>query len=418
MELDERLELISALADRIAEKEDEIIETAVKDIGFTYKDVANELKITLERLRMFKKVADLLESRKPICGRDEEVALILPYNGSAWLNIAIASIFLAGNNVRVKFSSRDAAIAEFYEHIYKIFGDAVKFDYRSGSEFMRFAMESPRVKAIIAFGSDSNFLRYEGKIKEIRKKFIFEGPGNDPFIVLNDADTEKAVEDLVSSKYMYSGQACIAPERVYVQEEVYDDFLEEFVEQTKSLVVGKPENPETDIAPLASRKAVENIKRQLKDAVAKGAKILYGGRVEGDLVYPTVVADANHSMLGMREEIFGPVCYVCRFDDAREAIALAKDSRYGLRATVYGRKAEVVAKALRGADYLEEVESYTFGKFGTVSVNEPRAESWKGALVTKPIGGYGYSGWVWDFEEGFKLKQGPKLFSLETSLEG
>jgi len=264
VELDERLELILALADGIAEKEDEIIETAVKDIGFTYKDVANELEITLERLRMFKKAVGLLESRKPICGRGEEVALILPYNGSAWLNIAIASIFLAGNNVRVKFSSRDAAIAE------------------------------------------------------VKKKFIFEGPGNDPFVVLNDADAERAVEDLVSSKYMYSGQACIAPERVYVQGEVYDDFLKEFVEQTKSLVVGKPENPETDIAPLASRKAVE---------------------------------------------------------------------------------------------------SYTFGNFGTVSVNEPRAESWKGALVTKPIGGYGYSGWVWDFDDGFKLKQGPKLFSLETSFE-
>ena len=216
---------------------------------------------------------------------------------------------------------------------------------------------------------------------------------------------------------MYSGQACIAPERVYVQSEVYEDFLEELVEETKGLVVGEARNPETDVAPLASRKAVENIKRQLEDALAKGARILCGGRIEGNLVYPTVVADANHSMLGMREEVFGPVCYVCRFDEVKEAIALAKDSKYGLRAAVYGRSAEEVASALRGADYLEVVESYTFGKFGTVSVNEPRAESWKGALVTKPIGGYGYSGWVWDFDEGFKLKQGPKLFSLETSLQ-
>ncbi len=414
MEIDERLDLILSLADSIAEREDEIIERATRDIGFTYKDVSNELEVTRKRLVMFSKAIKLLEGRSPLCSPDEEVALILPYNGSAWLNIAIASIFLAGNRVRVRFSSRDETIARVYESIYvKVFGDTIKFDHRNGSEFMRYAIESPKVRAIVAFGSDSSFLRYEGAVREAKKKFIFEGPGNDPFIVLDDiAD---ALDDLISSKFMYSGQACIAPERIYVHGDVYDDFLEELVERTESLVVGDTENPETDVAPLASRKAVERIKKQLDDAVSKGARILCGGRIEGDLVYPTVVADADHTMLGMREEIFGPVCYVCRFDEVGEAIALAKDSRYGLRATVYGRNADTVASQLKGADYLEEVEDYTFGKFGTVSVNEPRSESWKGALVIKPIGGYGYSGWVWDLDH--RLKQGPKLFSLETSLE-
>lgn len=418
MELEKRVELISALGDEIANQKDKLIEAAIKDIGFTYKDTSYEFEITIHRLKSFRNAVKLLEGREPLCKQDEEVALILPYNGSSWLNIAIVSIYLAGNNVRVKFSSKSPRITKLIENIYiKIFGDAIKFDYRHGREFMKHAIENPKVKAIIAFGSDSTMLPYESIIAKARKKLIFEGPGNDPFIVLNDADLEETVRELTFTKYMYSGQACTAPERIYVQADIYEIFLEQFAEQTKNLAVGEPENPEIDVCPLASRRAVENIKRQLEDAVAKGARVVCGGKIEGNLVYPTIIADANHSMLGMREEVFGPVSYICKFDSPARAIALARDSKYGLRAAIYGKKdAAVIASALKGADYLEEVEGYTFGKFGTLGINEPRAETWRDALVTKPIGGYGYSGWVWDFEDKkFKLKQGPKLFSLETS---
>ncbi|MFQ6050916.1 MAG: aldehyde dehydrogenase family protein [Candidatus Hydrothermarchaeota archaeon] len=418
MELENRIELILSLADRIDEKKDDLIEVAIEDIGFTHKDTSYEFELTIDRLKNFQNAKKLVEAREPICRKDEEVALILPYNGSSWLNIAIVSIFLAGNNVRVKFSSKSPRITKLIENIYdQIFGNTIKFDYRHGKEFMKYAIESPKVKAIIAFGSDSTVLPYEEEVERARKKLVFEGPGNDPLIILNDADLESAVKELTSTKYMFSGQACTAPERIYVQEDIYETFLDEFLEQTKNLVVGDPKSPETDVGPLASKRAVENIERQLRDAAAKGARIVYGGKIEGNFVYPTIVADANHGMLGMREEVFGPVSYICKFNSIEKVVRLARDSKYGLRAAIFGKKdAELIASALRGADYLEEVENYTFGKFGTLGVNEPRAETWRDALVTKPIGGYGYSGWVWDFENGeFKIKQGPKLFSLETS---
>ena len=416
MDMEERLQLILSLVDQISDKRDELIEIAVRDIGFTYKDTSHEVDLVIRCLKNFKNDIKFLENGKPICERGKEVAIISPYNGSAWLNVSIASVFLAGNNVRVRFSSKDFAIAIFFEKIYReIFDDAIKFDYRSGDEFMSYAINSPKVKAIVAFGSDRTFLRYEDAVRNVKRKFIFEGPGNDPFIVLSDANLELAVNDLVSSKYMYSGQACIAPERIYVQEEIYDDFLREFVDLTKSLIVGDPKNPETDVGPVVSKKAIENIKKQLIDAERKGARIVYGGKIEGN--YPTIVADANHSMLGMREEVFGPVCYVCKFKTPEEIINLARDSKYGLRATIYEkREGKIIAEALKGADYLEEVEDYTFGKFGTVSLNEPLSESWRDALVTKPVGGYGYSGWVWDFVGKFRIRQGPKLFSIETSI--
>jgi len=120
----------------------------------------------------------------------------------------------------------------------------------------------------------------------------------------------------------------------------------------------------------------------------------------------------------MREEVFGPVAFTSSFNSAEKVLARSRNHKYGLRAAVFGgRDAREVAEALRGEDYCHPVSGYTFGRFGTVALNETRASSWRGAFVTKPVGGYGYSGWIWETVEGrFQLKQGPKLLSTETSL--
>ncbi len=415
----ERLERVYRLAHELETHRDELVALAIKDIGFSYRDNHQEITVTRERLKMCWRVEEILQGRRPICREGEEVALALSYNGSAWLNIVIATIYLAGNRVRVKFSSRGADIARFLESIYlPIFGREVTFDYRPGREFIEWALGDDRVKAICIFGSEQAVLPYEREVLARKKRLIFEGPGSDPFIVLADAPIEEAVRDLVEAKYSYSGQTCTAPENVYVQREIYRDFLEALVEESRQAKVGEPEDPETVITPLGSPLAVENIKRQLEDARQKGGRILLGGRVEGNLVYPTVVADATPDMLGVQEETFGPVSFVIPFDAPEEVISMARRNKYGLRAAVYGyEEAEGVAAALRGEPYMHEVPELIFGRFGTVSVNEPRSESWKGAFVVKAVGGYGFSGWEWDALGGeFKLKQGPKLLSLETSI--
>ena len=169
---------------------------------------------------------------------------------------------------------------------------------------------------------------------------------------------------------------------------------------------------------MASDLAVAQIKASLEDAVLKGVKVLAGGRIEGNLVHPTVLRDATDDMLGMREEVFGPVAFTTPFSTREEVLARARNHKYGLRAlrsSAAGRPRQV-ARELKGEDYCHPVPDYTFGKFGTVSLNEPRAVSWRGALVVKPAGGYGYSGWIWETVDGrFQIKQGPKLISLETS---
>jgi succinate-semialdehyde dehydrogenase/glutarate-semialdehyde dehydrogenase len=270
----------------------------------------------------------------------------------------------------------------------------------------------------VVFGFDENIMPYQEAVERSGKKFIFEGPGQDPFIVFPDADLDLALEDLVVAKYIYSGQTCTAPKRIFIHRSIYETFLERLVDRVKRLIVGDPADEKTDVSPVASGLAVRRIGIQLEDAVHKGAQILVGGRIEGNLIHPTVVKNATDDMLGMREEVFGPVAFTSSFETPEEVLARAKDHKYGLRAAVFGGKvAREVAAVLRWEDYCHPVPDYTFGKFGTVAYNEPRSISWRGAFITKPVGGYGYSGWIWETVDGrFRIKQGPKLFSIETSV--
>ena len=419
--IEERVERVHRLIAKIKEKRDELILIAIRDTGFTYRECSIEVDVNLKNLQGFDEMISAFAARRPLCGPGQEVALILPYNGSAWLNTAIVSIYLVGNRVRVKFASRGSEIASFTESLYQpIFGDAISFDYADGKTFIEHAIADPQTPAICLFGTDAYAGRYEDSIKHHGKKFVFEGPGKDPFIVLPGGDLEAAAHELAEAKYIYAGQTCTAPERVYLHESIHEEFLQIFLELSRAIKMGDPEDPATEMGPVASPRAIANIKAQLKDAEAHGARIVLGGKIEGNLVHPTVVVDATHDMLGMQDETFGPVSFIQSFSTTEEAIGLARDNRYGLRAAIYGdgQKALRVGEELVGESYCHPVEEMKFGLFGTIAVNQPRSESWQGAFVDKPVGGYGYSGWIWETINGaFILKQGAKLLSIETSVE-
>ena len=418
--LEHRLEQVAALRAALAQNKDNLIRAALRDCAFTYRESALEVETVEDRLAGFPDMAATFARRRALAGPGQEVALILPYNGSAWLNTAIVSIYLVGNRVRVKFASRGSHIAKLTENLYRpIFGDAIVFDYSSGRDFISRALQDPDIPAICMFGSDRHARQHEKAVRANKKKFVFEGPGKDPFIVLADADLEQAAAELAFAKYLYAGQTCTAPERIYVHERVYDDFVGIFLELSRRVRLGDPADPATEMGPVISREAIKGIKAQLKDAVAKGGRIALGGKIKGNLVPPTVVVEATQEMQGMQDETFGPVAFLARFRTTEEVIRLARDNRYGLRATIYGQaEAQAVYKTLIGQPYCHPVPSFKFGVFGTISVNQPRSESWVGAFVSKPVGGYGYSGWIWEPQgDTLMLKQGPKLLSLETSRE-
>jgi len=421
MSFDERFNRIHELSHALRRQKERLIALAAKDLKFTAKDTAYEVELTVDRLRMFAQTRDLLKDRKPLGGPGSSVSLMLSYNGSAWLNTVIASCYIVGNKVLVKFSSKGNDVRGLMEHIYRpIFGRDITFYHGGGKAFVEESLKNPEVPAVVIFGFDGNTLPYQEAFQSAGKKLVFEGPGADPFIVLPDADLDMALADLMTAKFTYSGQTCTAPKRIFIHQAIYDEFLARLVDRVRHLVVGDPEEEQTDISPVASDLAVSRIKWYLEDAVLKGAKILAGGKIDGNLIFPTVVKDATDVMLGMQEEVFGPVAFTTAFDTPEEVLARARNHKYGLRAAVFGgQEAQVVGRALKGEHYCHPVPDYTFAKFGTVSVNEPRSESWKGALVTKAAGGYGYSGWIWETVDGsFRMKQGPKLISLETSIPG
>ncbi len=415
-----RFSKVLALRKSLQANRGKLADLAVRNLQFTIRDSLKEVDVAVDRLTMYEE-ADFLKHRVPLGGPGSSASLMLSYNGSSWLNSAITSIYMMGNRVRVKFSSRGSDVMDLTEAMYRpIFGDAVTFYRGSGASFIEESLKDPGTSSVVVFGFDENILPYEEAVRRSGKTLVFEGPGQDPFIVFPDADLDLALSDLMLAKFMYSGQTCTAPKRIFIHRSIYGEFLERFLVKVRALVVGDPRDPRTDVTPVASPLAVERIGRQLKDAVVRGGKVLAGGRIEGTLVQPTVVKDAVDGMLGMREEVFGPVAFTTSFETEDEVVRRAKDHKYGLRAAVFGGDAaKRVAAALVGETYCHPVPGYTFGKFGTVALNQPRTESWKGAFVTKAVGGYGYSGWIWETVDGrFRIKQGPKLLSVETSREG
>jgi succinate-semialdehyde dehydrogenase/glutarate-semialdehyde dehydrogenase len=164
--------------------------------------------------------------------------------------------------------------------------------------------------------------------------------GNAPFIVFDDADLDAAVEGAIASKYRNTGQTCVCSNRLLVQSGIYDEFTAALAQATDSLVVGDGLQGDTDQGPLINDAAVAKVEEHIADALAHGGRILVGGErhpLGGTFFTPTVIADATPAMRVAREETFGPLAPVFRFDTEDEALRLANDTEFGLAAYVYTR---------------------------------------------------------------------------------
>jgi succinate-semialdehyde dehydrogenase/glutarate-semialdehyde dehydrogenase len=185
------------------------------------------------------------------------------------------------------------------------------------------------------------------------KKLSLELGGNAPFIVFDDADLDAAVEGAIISKYRNSGQTCVCANRLYVQDGVYDAFAEKLVAAVQKLKVGNGVEPGVNQGPLIDAAAVAKVEEHVADAVAKGGKILCGGKRHAlgrSFFEPTVIADTTADMLVAREETFGPLAPLFRFKTDAEAIAAANDTEFGLAAYFYARD---IGRIWRAAEGLE-----------------------------------------------------------------
>ncbi len=174
------------------------------------------------------------------------------------------------------------------------------------------------------------------------KKFIkavLEMGGSNPVLIFDDADLDSAASGVMSKRFMFSGQTCDADKRLIVQEKIFDDVVAKLKNKIESIVVGDPENPETTLGPLVSRKQLDLLESQVKDAVQKGATVIVGGKkpagLNGAYYAPTLLTNIDKSMRVWKEEIFGPVLSVVSFTTEEDAIAKANDTIYGLGSQVF-----------------------------------------------------------------------------------
>ena len=186
------------------------------------------------------------------------------------------------------------------------------------------------------------------------KKLSLELGGNAPFIVLDDADLDEAVSGAIAAKYRNAGQTCVCANRIFVQEDIYDAFVERFTIEVKKLKAGNGLDSTSQIGPLINKAAVNKVNSIVNDAIEKGAKLTTGGSfgsVGDNFFDATVITNIDPSMKVMKEEIFGPVAPVIKFKTDKEVIAMANNTEYGLASYFYGNNLKRVWRIAEALEY-------------------------------------------------------------------
>lgn len=237
---------------------------------------------------------------------------------------------------------------------------------------------SPIVRKLSFTGSTPIGIQLLQQSAATVKKVTMELGGNAPFIVFDDADMEKAVEGALIAKFRNSGQTCVCANRFYIQDGIYDRFVERFAERVKELVVGKGDQPGTQVGPMIDGRAATGVEQMVAEAVEAGARVVTGGGRHslGEAFFePTLLADVKPQMRVAREEIFGPVAPIFRFTTEEEVIAEANNTEFGLACYLYARD---VGRIWRVSEALE---------YGMIGVNV-------GVVATEvaPFGGVKSSG--------------------------
>ncbi|MBV8759944.1 MAG: aldehyde dehydrogenase family protein [Deltaproteobacteria bacterium] len=304
------------------------------------------------------------------------IGVIGPWNYPLFTPMgSIAYALAAGNAVVWKPSELTPLVALEIERIAKrTFALPDLLQVVTGAGATGAALAKAAVDKIAFTGSAATGKRVMQAASERLTPVLLELGGKDPMIVDADADIAKAAEAAVYGALTNAGQACISVERVYVNEAVHDQFVEEVVRQVRDLKVGGDDG---HLGAMTSPAQVTIVRDHLEDAVAKGAKVLTGGpdAIAGNYIQPTVLTNVDHRMKVMTEETFGPVLPIAKVRSVDEAVKLANDSNYGLGSSVFaGKAARAIADRLRA---------------GMTSVNSVMAFA---GIPTLPFGGIGDSG--------------------------
>jgi succinate-semialdehyde dehydrogenase/glutarate-semialdehyde dehydrogenase len=269
------------------------------------------------------------------------VLAIMPWNFPFWQVFRFAApALMAGNVGLLKHAANVPQCALAIENVLcrAGFDDGVFQTLLIEARQVEKLIADPRVKAVTLTGSEKAGSEVASTAGRHIKKSVLELGGSDAFIVMPSADFEGALSTAVKARTINSGQSCIAAKRFFVADEIYDDFLQQFVERMRALKIGDPFDETTDLGPLATEQILQGVHEQIQKSIASGAKLLTGGnRIHGPGFFyePTVLVDVPKESPAYREEVFGPIASVFRVRDADEAVEVANDTTFGLGASAW-----------------------------------------------------------------------------------
>ena len=392
----ERQALFLKAADILEKKRDEMVTILAEETGCTFGFAMFQAMFTPGLLR--EAAAQVHQANGEIIPADLPgafhmamrqpvgvVAGIAPWNAPLILSLRSICLPIAyGNTAVLKPSTESAAaggvvIAEVFHEagfpkgVLNLVTNGPGRSNEIGDEFI----ENPKVRRISLTGSSAVGRQLAEKAGRYLKRIALELGGQNPLIVLRDADIDYAVNAAAFGGFLHQGQICMSTRRVIVEKPIAKEFTEKFVKKVSTFKVGNPKEPDTIIGPLINKQQFNQVKKSVDAAVRDGAKVLCGGKSEGPCYHPTVLTDVKPGTPFSCEETFGPVVSVIEVKDEEEAVAIANGTMYGLSASVFTRD------FIKGLAIAERIES------GIVHINDQTVHD----EPQVPFGGVKESGW-------------------------
>jgi aldehyde dehydrogenase (NAD+) len=354
----------------IEEREAEITEVIIAELGGTHLKAGFELHLAKEFLRESIQLALRPEGKilpSPIDGKENRlyrvpvgvVGVISPFNFPFLLSLkSVAPALALGNGVVLKPHQNTPIVGGSL--VAKIFEDAglpgglLNVVITDIAEIGDAFIEHPVPKVISFTGSDKVGRHVATVCASHFKSVVLELGGNSALVVLDDADIDYAVDAAVFSRYVHQGQVCMAANRVLVDRSIADEFTEKFVAKVKTLKVGDPSDPQTIIGPVINSSQADSLTGAVDQAIAEGATALVRGATTDNLVEPTVLTDLPADSAILRQEIFGPVALLVTFDGEEEAVRIVNDTPYGLSGAVHTADVE------RGVAFAKQIDTGMF----------------------------------------------------------
>jgi succinate-semialdehyde dehydrogenase/glutarate-semialdehyde dehydrogenase len=361
----ERAALVRRVAELHAENTQRLAEIIVREMGKPIAQAVAEVEFCADIYGFYADNAEELMADEPIkllAGEGSAIVRrssygvllgFMPWNFPYYQVARFAAPNLViGNTILLKPAPQCPESAAALQEIFNEAGfpDGAYVNIYATNEQVEWVIADPRVRGVSVTGSE----RAGAAVAEIAgrnlKKVVLELGGSDPFIVLGTDDLDKVVEDAVAARLDNTGQSCNAAKRFIVIDDLYEPFLEKFTERLTAVRPGDPTSADSAIGPLSSTIAADRLEDQVKRAIDQGAKVVAGGKRDGNFFEPTVLTDITPENDAYREELFGPVAQVYRVSSEEEAVKLANDTPYGLGSYVMTNDAE---QASRVADQID-----------------------------------------------------------------